>query len=73
MIVVIVAVIALAWFMFGRPERAIAPSETSDASLNSLEPVSQSDEVVTLEKELAGTDLSNLTPELDTIGSEFSQ
>lgn len=73
LIVVIVAVIAVAWFMFGRPERVIAPYETSDGSLNGLEAPSQSDDVQTMEKELADTDLSNLTPELDAIDLEFGQ
>ncbi len=73
LIVVIVAVIAVAWFMFGRPERVIAPYETSDRSLNGLEAPSQSDDVQTMEKELADTDLSNLTPELDAIDLEFGQ
>ncbi len=73
LIVVIVVIVAAAWFMFGRPERAVAPSETSDTSLNSLETVSQSDEVATMEQELADTDLSNLTPELDAIDREIGR
>ncbi|MDP3784993.1 MAG: hypothetical protein Q8R12_02865 [bacterium] len=73
LIVVIIVIIAVAWFMFGRPERASAPSETSDISLNNLEAVSQSDEVAALDKELRDTDLSNLTPELDAIDREIGQ
>jgi len=73
-IVVIVVVIAAAWFLFARPEKATAPDESpTDASISKLQKVGTSDNVSAIESDLNATDLSDLTGEMGAIESELGQ
>lgn len=62
LIVLLVAILAVAWFMFARPEQANAPADS----------LSTSDEVAAIEEDLNQSDLPDISEDLRAIEGELA-